>query len=171
MRLFLREDSWIEQPCCQSPQTSTFDSICESIGWYTKAKEDFLPMPRSLHGTGFCLTVECITSILYDEGIENSNDEQYDRLQRELRTTDLLINKSNQPNDAREATSESIESITNAFLHLAKLVGDRHCNQIIDVLLDNPIESVRFLKSVQNVQSMRTNKSKQMEEKRSGMAS
>lgn len=80
------------------------------------------------------------------------------------------MNKSNMPNDGRDENNETIESITNAFLHLAKLVGDRHCNKILYVLLESLIKSARVVQSVPKVQGSRTNKSIQMEETWSEMA-
>lgn len=56
------------------------------------------------------------------------------------------MNKSNKPNDGMGSTNDTIESISIAFLHLAKVIGDRHCNDVIDVLLEDPIGSVRFFK-------------------------
>lgn len=86
-----------------------------------KPKGNLLPIPRSFHGIAFPLPVSGITSILYNEGTEKLNDEQYDRLQRGLSTVNVLMNKSNKRNDGRDATNNRMESITNAFLHFCKV--------------------------------------------------
>lgn len=45
----------------------------------------------------------------YDEGTENANGEQHDRLQRELGTVNVLMNKFHNSNDGRNATNDTME--------------------------------------------------------------
>lgn len=130
-----------------------------------------LPIPAFLCWTACGWSVDTITSILYDRSTENASNEHYDRIRKELGTVDFWMFKSNKQNDVKDATNDTIESRSNEFLHLAKFLGDRHCHKVIDLLLEEPIDSVRCSESVENVQGMRKNKSRQREEKWSRKAS